>query len=199
MVFATLKYMNTEEKLLLLSCCAPCAGGALSRLAAERRAVTVLFYNPNIYPFSEYEKRRDEQKRACEHFHIDFVELPYEPAAWDEAVRGLEAEPERGKRCYACFLMRLKRAAAYAREHGFARLSSVLGVSRYKDLEQVNRAAREACAGSGVFYDETNWRRHGVEELRRAVLKELNFYSQRYCGCRCSLAARRREKEEKPV
>ena len=190
--------MPNAKKLLLLSCCAPCSGGVLSRAAALGLDVTLLFYNPNIYPLSEYEKRRDEQKRACAHFGIHFVELPYEPQEWEGLVTGLENEPERGKRCSVCFFMRLKKAAQYAKEHGFEEISSVLGVSRYKDMEQVNAAARAACAQEGVVYNETNWRRNGLEEARRAVWKELNFYSQQYCGCRFSLqAAQNRGKKEK--
>ena len=190
--------MPNAKKLLLLSCCAPCSGGVLSRAAALGLDVTLLFYNPNIYPLSEYEKRRDEQKRACAHFGIHFVELPYEPQEWERLVTGLENEPERGKRCSVCFFMRLKKAAQYAKENGFEEISSVLGVSRYKDMEQVNAAARAACAQEGVVYNETNWRRNGLEEARRAVWKELNFYSQQYCGCRFSLqAAQNRGKKEK--
>ena len=190
--------MPNAKKLLLLSCCAPCSGGVLSRAAALGLDVTLLFHNPNIYPLSEYEKRRDEQKHACAHFGIHFVELPYEPQEWERLVTGLENEPERGKRCSVCFFMRLKKAAQYAKEHGFEEISSVLGVSRYKDMEQVNAAARAACAQEGVVYNETNWRRNGLEEARRAVWKELNFYSQQYCGCRFSLqAAQNRGKKEK--
>lgn len=85
--------------------------------------------------------------------------------------------------------MRLKKAAQYAKAHGFEEVSSVLGVSRYKDMQQVNAAGRAACQAQGVHYDETNWRRNGLEEARRAVWKELNFYSQQYCGCVFSLQA----------
>ena len=129
-------------KLLVLSCCAPCSCAAIKKLADDGIDATVLFYNPNIYPSAEYEKRRDEQKRVCEHFGLKFAELPYEPEKWDKAVAGLENEPERGKRCSACFYMRLERAEQYALEHKFTALTSVLGVSRYKDLDQVNEAAR---------------------------------------------------------
>ena len=179
--------MENKNTLLLLSCCAPCSGGVLARLAAENRPVALLFYNPNIYPAEEYKKRRDEQKRACEHFHIPFIELPYEPQAWLEAVKGLEREPERGARCSACFLFRLTRAAEYAREHGYRALSSVLGVSRYKDLDQVNEAARRAWYAVGKPYAAINWRKNGLEELRQALIKELQLYKQDYCGCKYSM------------
>ncbi len=189
--------MANKKKLLLLSCCAPCSGGVLSQAARLGLDVTLLFYNPNIYPLSEYIKRRDEQKRACEHFGISFVELPYEPEEWENQIKGLEQEPERGKRCSVCFFMRLKKAARYAKENGFTEISAVLGVSRYKDLEQVNAAARAACESEGVAYNLTNWRRGGLEEARRAVWKELQFYAQQYCGCRFSLAASQARKTTK--
>lgn len=189
--------MSTPKKLLLVSCCAPCSGGVLASAARLGLDITLLFYNPNIYPLSEYEKRRDEQKRACEHFGIQFVELPYDPAEWESQIQGLEQEPERGKRCSVCFFMRLKKAAQYAKEHGFTEISSVLGVSRYKDLEQVNAAGKAACAQWGVAYNETNWRRGGLEEIRREVWKQLQFYAQQYCGCRFSLAAAKERKKAK--
>ena len=122
------------RKLLVLSCCAPCSCAVMKKLADEGTDVTVLFYNPNIYPSAEYDKRRDEQKRVCDRFGLPFVQLPYDPEVWDAAVAGLECEPERGKRCSACFYLRLKKAAEYARENGFDAFTSVLGVSRYKDL-----------------------------------------------------------------
>ena len=174
-------------KLLILSCCAPCSCAAIKKLADEGVDATVLFYNPNIYPSAEYEKRRDEQKRVCEHFGLKFVELPYEPEAWDKAVAGLENEPERGKRCSACFYMRLKRAQEYALEHKFTALTSVLGVSRYKNLDQVNEAARRAWYAVGKPYAAINWRKNGLEELRQALIKELQLYKQDYCGCKYSM------------
>jgi len=173
-------------KLLVLSCCAPCSCAVIQKLSKENIDVTVYFYNPNIFPSQEYEKRREEQKRICNYFSIPFVEGPYEPEKWEIATKGLEQEPERGKRCSVCFYMRLKQAAAYAREHQFDAFSSVLGVSRYKDLEQVNTAARQVWIETGKPYMATNWRKGGLEELRRALVQELKIYNQNYCGCKYS-------------
>lgn len=180
----------------MLSCCAPCSCAAIKKLADDGADVTVLFYNPNIYPSAEYDKRRDEQQRVCEHFGLKFAELPYEPEVWDEAVKGLENEPERGKRCSVCFYMRLKKAQEYAVKHKFDALTSVLGVSRYKDLQQVNNAARQAWINGVKPYLAINWRKGGLEELRRALVKELNLYSQTYCGCKYSLAASQSARNE---
>lgn len=184
------------KKLLVLSCCAPCSCAAIKKLVENGTDVTVLFYNPNIFPQQEYDKRLQEQRRVCETLGAHLVELPYEPDHWDKAVAGLENEPERGKRCSACFEMRLRRAQEYAKAHGFEALTSVLGVSRYKDLNQVNAAARRAWMAVGKPYWAKDWRKDGLEELRRALVKEFNMYQQTYCGCKYSLAAAQlREKE----
>lgn len=175
------------KKLLVLSCCAPCSCAAIKHLVDQGVQVTVLFYNPNIYPQAEYEKRCAEQARVCQQLGARFEQLSYEPNVWEAAVKGLENEPERGKRCSACFLLRLKKAQQYAKEHHFDALTSVLGVSRYKDLEQVNQAARLAWMQIGKAYWAKDWRKDGLEELRRALIQEFNLYKQTYCGCKYSL------------
>lgn len=169
--------------MLLLSCCAPCSCSVIKNLASQKRIFTVLFYNPNIDTAAEYEKRLRENERVCQRFGVPFVSLPYEPEVWAQAVKGLEHEPERGKRCSVCFELRLQKAARYAREHGFTSFSSVLGISRHKDLQQVNQAAQKAARAQGVAYDLTNWRKGGLEELRRALIEEMSLYKQNYCGC----------------
>lgn len=173
-------------KLLILSCCAPCSCGAIKHLVQEGHRVSVLFYNPNISPQEEYQKRRDEQARICRSLGAEFAELPYEPAVWECAVRGLENEPERGKRCSVCFYLRLKQAARYAREHHFDMFTSVLGTSRYKDIQQVNQAACQAWCEEGTPYWANTWRKGGLEELRQALIQEFNIYCQTYCGCKYS-------------
>lgn len=184
------------HKLLVLSCCAPCSCAALEKLVQDGHGLTVLFYNPNIRPQAEYEKRRDEQKRLCKLLNVPFVELPYEPDVWDAAVRGLENEPERGRRCSACFYMRLKKAQAYALEHGFEAVTSVLGVSPYKDFKQVNRAARLAWIEGGKPYWAADFRKAGLDARRRALIKAFGLYNQTYCGCPYSLKqAQQRRKE----
>ena len=165
-------------KILVLSCCAPCSCAAIKHLVEQGNRVTVLFYNPNIYPQAEYEKRRDEQARLCAETGAEFVELPYEPAVWEQAVRG--------QRCSECFYMRLKKAAQYARKYHFDLFTSVLGTSRYKDIHQVNAAALRAWREEGAPYLAGTWRKGGLEELRRALIKEFNLYQQTYCGCKYS-------------
>ena len=173
-------------KLLVLSCCAPCSCGAIKHLVEKGVQVTVLFYNPNIFPQEEYEKRRAEQARLCRALGADFVDLPYEHTVWQKAIRGLEYEPERGKRCDVCFYIRLKKAAHYARTHHFDAFTSVLGTSRYKDIDQVHRQAAQAWREEGAPYVANSWRKAGLTELRQALIKEFNLYQQAYCGCEYS-------------
>ncbi len=181
------------EKLLLLSCCAPCSCGVIQNLAEQGRQFTVLFYNPNIDSEAEYQKRLAENKRVCARFGVPFAELPYEPQVWHEAVKGLEKELERGKRCSACFYLRLRRAARYAKENGFTAFSSVLGISRHKDLQQVNAAALAAAQQEHIPYDLTNWRKGGTQQLKTALMREMQIYNQNYCGCIYSRRANKNE------
>ena len=169
-----------------MSCCAPCSCGAIKHLVQKGVQVTVLFYNPNIFPQEEYKKRLTEQARLCRALGADLVELPYEHEVWKEQVRGLEHEPERGKRCSVCFYMRLKQAARYARQHHFDFFTSVLGVSRYKDINQVHTQARQVWREEGTPYWPDSWRKHGLSELREALIKEFSLYKQNYCGCEYS-------------
>ena len=171
------------SKLLLLSCCAPCSCAVIEKLAQEKADFAVAFYNPNIAPEDEYHRRSAENKRVCEIYQVPFIELEYDHKRWCSMVKGLEKEPERGRRCDVCFYMRLKRVMEYAKANGFDEVASVLGVSRYKDLAQVNRAAARASADVGVFYKEVEGRKGGMQDRRAFLIRDLDLYRQRYCGC----------------
>lgn len=173
-----------SDKLLLLSCCAPCSCAVIEKLAQEKRDFAVVFYNPNIRPLAEYQKRCAENKKVCELYHIPFIELEYDNERWCALTQGLENEPERGKRCSVCFHLRLKRVMEYALSHGFSAVASVLGVSRYKNLAQVNQAADLASQETGVPYELVEGRKGGMQERRAQLIKELNLYNQNYCGCK---------------
>ena len=179
--------MKNDEKILLLSCCAPCSCAVIRKMKDDGLDFAVLFYNPNIHPQTEYEKRRDEQKNLCQKWDIEFIELEYNPKDWLKMAAPYQDEPERGKRCSLCFEFRLNRAMQYAKQHGFSGVASVLGVSRWKDLSQVNRAADIASQKTGVPYIEIEGRKHGMQENRLNLIKELKLYNQTYCGCIYSL------------
>ena len=173
-----------SSRILLLSCCAPCSCAVIEKLAQERTDFAVAFYNPNIRPHAEYEKRKEENKRLCQKYQIEFIEFDYENELWCEQVKGLENEPERGKRCSLCFYMRLKKVMEYAVENDFGAVASVLGVSRYKDLAQVNAAAQKASSETKIPYLEIEARKGGMQERAAFLVKELGLYHQDYCGCK---------------
>ena len=181
------RMIQAKEKILLLSCCAPCSCAVIKTLAQKGEDFAVAFYNPNIRPFAEYEKRRDENERVCKLYGVPFVELEYDNKRWCELTKGLENEPERGKRCSVCFEMRLKRVMEYALQNGYTAVASVLGVSRWKNLAQVNEAALRASAATGAAYVHIEGRKNGMQELRAALIKELELYNQTYCGCKPNL------------
>ncbi len=180
------------EKILLLSCCAPCSCAVIEKMAQDKRDFAVVFYNPNIRPEDEYRKRCEENKRVCQLYNVEFIELEYDNNRWCELTKGLEQEPERGRRCSICFYMRLKRVMEYALENGYSEVASVLGVSRYKNLAQVNQAAQKASDETGVTYIHIEGRKGGMQERSSQLAKELKLYRQEYCGCKkkvCSVDA----------
>lgn len=132
--------------LLLHSCCAPCSSSVLEQLSEHFR-ITVLYYNPNIYPREEYEFRKAEQQAFIRRFPfknpVDFLDCEYEPSQFYEAVRGLEQEPERGGRCTVCYRLRLHRTAQEAARGGFDFFATTLTLSPLKDPERLNRIGQE--------------------------------------------------------
>jgi predicted adenine nucleotide alpha hydrolase (AANH) superfamily ATPase len=177
-----------EGKVLLHSCCAPCSGEVMEAIAASGIEFAIYFYNPNIHPRDEYELRKQENIRFAEKHGISFVDADYDTENWFKRVKGLEWEPERGTRCTACFDMRFERTALYAHEHGFPVITSCLGISRWKNLEQINGCGvRAASRYPGMTYWEFNWRKKGGAHRMLEISKEEQFYQQEYCGCIYSL------------
>jgi predicted adenine nucleotide alpha hydrolase (AANH) superfamily ATPase len=179
---------NGGQRILLHSCCAPCSGEVMDAMAASGIETTIFFYNPNIHPRSEYELRKEENIRYAEKLGMAFVDADYDTDNWFERVRGLEQEPERGARCTVCFDMRFERTALYAAEHGFDLISSTLGISRWKNMDQINASGTRAAARwDGMNYWTFNWRKQGGAARMIELSKREEFYQQEYCGCIYSL------------
>ena len=177
-----------NSDLLLHSCCAPCAGEIMEALAASKIKTTVYFYNPNIHPTEEYEIRKDENKRFCDKLGFECIDGDYDKDNWFERIKGLEDEPERGKRCTQCFDMRFERSALFAKENGFGVYATTLGISRWKDMEQINTSGlRAAKRYEDVSYWDFNWRKQGGSSRMIEISKREEFYQQEYCGCVYSL------------
>jgi hypothetical protein len=177
-----------EKRVLLHSCCAPCSGSVIEMIHKAGIALTIFFYNPNIHPKKEYDLRKEENIRYAEKMGIPFVDADYDTERWFDKTRGHEQDPERGERCTLCFEMRFVRTAEYAARHDFKVITSCLGISRWKDFDQVTRAGVKA-AGlvPGITYWAWNWRKDGGSCRMIELSKEEKFYQQQYCGCVYSL------------
>ncbi len=175
-------------KVLLHSCCAPCSGEVMEAMAASGIDYTIYFYNPNIHPRKEYELRKEENIRFAEKAGVAFVDADYDTDNWFARIKGLEWEPERGARCTACFDLRFERTALHAHEHGFPVITSCLGISRWKDMNQINASGTRAAARyEGMTYWTFNWRKQGGAQRMVEISKREEFYQQEYCGCIYSL------------
>jgi len=179
---------NNVENILLHTCCAPCSIEVILAIHASGIHQTLYFYNPNIHPVAEYELRKSENKRFCDKLGIPFLDADYDVDNWFERVKGLEQEPERGKRCTACFDMRFERTALHAHESGIPMISSTLGISRWKDMNQINTSGEKAVRHyDDVSYWTYNWRKQGGSQRMIELSKQEHFYQQEYCGCVYSL------------
>lgn len=183
-----LKLPDGADKLLLHSCCAPCSGSIMEMLAHAGIDYTIFFYNPNIHPEKEYVMRKDENVRFAQKLGIPFVDADYDKDNWLARAKGMEYEPERGRRCTMCFDMRFERTALYACENDFKVISSTLGISRWKNMTQINDCGKRAAQKyAGIDYWTYNWRKKGGSQRMVEVSKEEQFYQQEYCGCIYSL------------
>jgi len=176
------------KKLLLHSCCAPCSGEVMEALVTSGIEFSIFFYNPNIHPVQEYEIRKQENIVFAKQHQIPFIDADYDKDNWFARIKGLEYEPERGRRCTVCFDMRFERTALYAHEHGFPVICSTLGISRWKDMNQINDAGTRAAGRyPEMVYWTHNWRKQGGAARMYEIAKRENFYKQEYCGCVYSL------------
>jgi epoxyqueuosine reductase len=179
---------DEADKLLLHSCCAPCAGELMEAFVESGINYTIFFYNPNIHPEKEYLIRKEENIRFAQKHGVPFVDADYDTDNWFARAKGMENSPERGERCTMCFDMRFERTALYAVEHGFSVMTSSLGISRWKDMNQINGSGARAVAPyEGLVYWDYNWRKGGGSQRMIEISKREQFYQQEYCGCVYSL------------
>ena len=173
-----------RPSLLLHSCCGPCSSAVLERLRDHFR-VTVLYYNPNIEPEAEYLHRKAEQERLLSLLGEDIGWLPcaYDHEAFAAFAPSMAEEPEGGKRCLACFALRLNETAEQAKRHGFEYFTTTLSVSPHKNAENVNRAGAEAALWSGVKYLYADFKKKNGYLRSLQLSAEYGLYRQDYCGC----------------
>ncbi len=184
----TIETPDGSDKVLLHTCCAPCSSAIIECMMQHGIRPTIFYYNPNIYPLEEYNIRKEECSRYAKSLGLDIVDWDWDHENWRCMVKGMENEPERGGRCLKCFKIRLLETAKYAHENGFSIITTTLASSRWKSLEQIEEAGNFACSNyDDVSYWAQNWRKGGLSDRRIAIIKEYNFYNQRYCGCEFSM------------
>lgn len=181
-----IKASDTKPKLLLHSCCAPCSTYVIEYLAAHFE-LSVFFFNPNIFPDTEYAKRLEEQIRLVQEmklpYVVDVIGTEHEPDCFYEAVKGFETVREGGERCWKCYTLRLDRAAAYAAEHGFEYMTTTLSISPLKNAQKLNEIGMALGEQYGIKYLLSDFKKK--EGFKKSiVLSEAHgLYRQDYCGC----------------
>lgn len=175
----------SKPKLLLHDCCAPC-GGFLFLELSKKFDISIYYDNSNIHPFEEYQKRRDEAKKFFISQGADFFEFQYDHKEWLEAIKGLEKEPERGRRCAMCYCIRLEKAAKFAEIHKFDCFATTLSISPHKDVKLINAEGKRLAEVTGVEFLAKDWKKNNGWKYATEFSREQDFYRQNYCGCEFS-------------
>ena len=187
-------------RLLLHACCAPCSSAVLEYLS-QFFAITLLYYNPNIAPLEEYQKREAELRRLVSQMKfthpVELLPCQYDGQAFVQAARGLEGEPEGGKRCEACFRLRQRYAAQEAARLRFDYYTTTLSISPMKNAPLLNQLGEEIGREFGVAHLPSDFKKKDGYKRSVQLSKEYDLYRQDYCGCAFSKAQRQREKEER--
>ena len=176
-----------KQKFLLHTCCAVCSAHVINLLKKDYD-LTVFYYNPNIQPKEEYEKRKEESRAYCEKNpstssgQVKFIEGDYDVDQWSQRVKGCEQEPEGGERCKICYRMRLEKTAQYAKEHSYDYFGTTLTISPHKKAKVINEIGCSLESGNIKFY-EADFKKHDGFKKTMEIAKDENFYRQNYCGC----------------
>ncbi len=167
-------------KVLLHICCAVCATASIERLREEGNSVSGYFYNPNIHPQSEYLNRLKETKNLASKIGLSLIVGEYRVEDWFGPAKGLEDEPEGGRRCAVCFRLRLSQTCRLARQNGFDGFTTTLTVSPHKNSKTINNIGREI---GGPFFLERDFKKREGFKKATTLSKKYGLYHQNYCGC----------------
>ncbi len=174
------------EKLALHFCCGPCGAGVIEKLA-DRFSITGYFYNPNIWPLEEYERRLDSARKIAKIMKLEIIPGPYHATPIDWCCMKSEREGE--KRCLLCYRIRLEKTAAFAKENGIDSFTTTLSISPHKDASSINRIGLEIAKKYGINFYESDFKKDNGFGKSVRLSKELGLYRQKYCGCRYSAIA----------
>ena len=195
-----IKNMNEGSTLLMHACCAPCSSACLERLG-NYFDISILYYNPNITDKDEYLKRVEEIKKFISGFKtkypIKLIEGRYDPKEFFEIAKGLEDEPERGKRCFKCYKLRLEETAKVAEEKEFDYFCTTLTLSPYKNATWLNEIGEELNNNYNSTYLYSDFKKKNGYKRSIELSKEFDLYRQDYCGCVYSLRDEIERKKKK--
>ncbi len=176
-----------DNKLLLHACCGICSGYPISLLKDMGYSLTVYFYNPNIFPQEEYMKRLNAEKTLCGHYEVELIEGEYIPEEFYECAKGLENEPEKGKRCEKCFELRLRKSAQTAKRLGIKNFTTSIVISPHKSFQKLTEIGEQIAQEYDLNYLAIDFKKKDGFLKTNKISKSLNLYRQNYCGCRFSL------------
>ncbi len=179
--------INSSKKILLHACCGICSAYPISYLKDMGYSVVVYFYNPNIFPVEEYQKRLDAEKTLCEHFGCELIEGKYEPDKYYDYVKGYENEPEKGLRCDKCFELRLSSAAEVAKDLNIPIFTTSMVISPHKNYEKLTAIGNKIAQIYNLEYLSTNFRKQDGFLKTNNISRSLNLYRQNYCGCKFAM------------
>lgn len=180
---------SNKEKILLHTCCAPCSTYVIDRLSSIY-TITALFYNPNIQPEDEYTKRFQAMKKFCKLKKTELLEFHYDVNFWIESIKGLENEPEGGRRCSICFEVRLRKAAEIAVHKGFKGFATTLSVSPHKNAKLINTIGTHMAGQFGLHFLEYDFKKGDGFKKCCELSRLYGLYRQKYCGCLFSMGSR---------
>ena len=188
-ILEDIKQAEKVPTLLLHSCCAPCSSAVIERLAPYFK-ITIIYYNPNIEPKEEYEKRKEEQKRFIQMLQpkneISFMECDYDNDLFCQISRNLEKEKEGGKRCFKCYFLRLSYTALKAKENNFDYFGTTLSISPFKNAKKLNEIGLDLEKEYQVKYLVSDFKKQSGYQRSIELSKQYHLYRQNYCGCKFS-------------
>lgn len=179
--------MKVQNKILIHACCAICSGHPISLLKQMGYEVVVYFYNPNIYPSIEYQKRLEAQRILCKSLDVELIEGEYETDKFYEASKGLENELEKGKRCDVCFELRLQKTAQRAKTLKINQFTTSIVISPHKNFEKLTQIGEKIAKDYRLEYVAIDFKKQDGFLKTNKISKELNLYRQNYCGCEFSI------------
>ena len=181
-----LETIKERKKLLLHSCCAPCSSSVISFLT-KYFDITILYYNPNISPIEEYNKRKEEQIKLINTIDkvgkIDIIDCDYDNNIYEEKIKGYEDCKERGERCTICFNLRLEKTAKIAKDKNYDYFCSTLTVSPYKNAPLINKIGEELSKKYNIKWLYSDFKKADGYKKSIELSKKYNLYRQDYCGC----------------